>query len=373
MTCPGSVRLGRSAPPQTESAYAREGTEAHECLEFIVRRYGDRTSAGAEAAKKWPVEMVEHALVSADRLFSSDLRPSPTARLLVETRVVLKSISHRVYGTLDYAWLDHWGTLTIVDYKYGAGVAVPPVDDDGEPNPQLMIYAFGLAAKYHFDFEKLRIAIIQPRVWRDGEDPLSFHDMPIAELKAFEKKLLNAVKAASHPAAELVAGEHCRWCPAAATCPENSRKALVDANIAFDIDSGEIQAAPMPLTLDGPTLAKILPACDALEAWIKAVREVAFRKAEDGAKIPGYKLVAKRAQRVWTADAEKHAAREFGPGVYETEPKFRSPAQLEKVFGAKGKAFTAKFSAAVSSGFNLVSEKDKRGEVASTAVWDVEK
>jgi hypothetical protein len=39
LNCPGSVRLSEKAPPQFESIYAKEGTDAHECLEFLVRRY----------------------------------------------------------------------------------------------------------------------------------------------------------------------------------------------------------------------------------------------------------------------------------------------------------------------------------------------
>ncbi len=261
--------------------------------------------------------------------------------------------------------------LTVADYKYGAGVAVLPVDDDGTPNPQLMIYALGLAAKYHFDFESVCLAIIQPRVWREGDDALSKAIFSIQRLKDFEREIAEAVKAASVPNAKLVAGEHCRWCPAAATCPENSRKGLEDANIAFDIDTG-IQAAPSPLTLNSKTLPKILGACTQLENWIAAVRDHAYRLAEDGTVIPGYKLVAKRAQRVWTADAERAAINQLGEKAFETERRFLSPAQLEKRLGAPAKAFTAKFTSAVSSGFNLVPASDKRAPVLSTAVFDHE-
>lgn len=369
MTCPGSVRLSRTVPPQRESRAAREGTEAHECLEFIVKRYGDRVQAVKEAVFKWPAEMVEHALNSAIRLFSPDLRPSEQAKLLIEKRVVLSSVTHRLYGTLDYAWLDHWGTLTVIDYKYGM-TPVTPIDDDGAPNPQLMIYALGLAAKHHFDFEAVKLAILQPRTCREGEDPVSAATVTIKRLREFERQVAEAVKAANHPAAPLVAGDHCRWCPAAATCPENSRKALADTNIAFDIETG-IEAAPSPTMLTPATLPKILAGCDALEAWIEAVREYAFKLAEDGQKIPGYKLVAKRAQRVWLPNAEQAALAEFdAPDIYDA--KFLSPAQLEKKLGVKAKAFTAKYTSAVSSGFNLVPEKDKRSEVTSTAVWDHE-
>lgn len=364
MTCPGSVRLSRSAPPQVESRYAREGTEAHECLEFIVRRFKSPT-ARAEALKKWPVEMVDHAVNSAQRLFSKDLRPSREAVLLVEKRVVLRNITHRIYGTVDYAWLDHFGELVVVDYKYGAGVPVTPLDDDGKPNPQLMIYAYGIAEAHGWDFESVKLAIIQPRVWQNGEDPVSHATLPIERLREFGRELDEAVKAASHPNAPLVAGDHCRFCPALTTCPENSLKALEAANIVFDVDDG-LQAAPSPALLTKDTLPKILKAADQIETWIRAVREHALRLAEDGEKIPGYKLVAKRATRVWDARAEEAAKANGLPLTVKKDVKL-SPAQFEKEYGAKGKAFTRRYTASVSSGFKLVPENDNRSEVHTLA------
>jgi uncharacterized protein DUF2800 len=370
ISCPGSVRLSRLAPPQRESPYAREGTEAHECLEFIVRRYRDIDLAATEARKKYPTEMVDHAVNSARRLFSADLRPSKMAKLLVESRVILRSVSHRLYGTLDYAWIDLWGTLTVVDYKYGAGEIVLPIGEDGKPNPQLMLYALGIAEKHEFDFEAVKIAIIQPRVWQEDGDSVTHATVSIKQLREFQKEVKAAVKEANRPDAPLYSGDHCKWCPALATCPEQSSKALAKANILFDVETG-IQSAPAPLTLTAKSLPQILDACRELESWIKAVRDFAYKKAEDGEKIPGYKLVAKRAQRVWLPGAEKMAKLRYGTEVYrQFDPEFLSPAQLEKKFGDDAKKFTVNHTASVSSGFNLVSEKERGEPVESTVPFD---
>src|SRR5690606_28108128 len=125
------------------------------------------------------------------------------------------------------------------------------------------------------------------RVWQNGEDPVSHATLPIERLREFGKELDEAVKAASHPNAPLVAGDHCRFCPALTTCPENSQKALEAANIVFDVDDG-LQAAPMPALLTKDSLPKILKAADQIETWIRAVREHALWLAENGEKIPGY-------------------------------------------------------------------------------------
>lgn len=366
LNCPGSVRLAREAPPSIDSKYAREGTEAHECLEFLVRRYSNLESAALQAAKRWPKEMVDHGVTAARLIFG--LRPRPAAKLLVETRVVLRQVSHRFFGTLDYAWVEDFGELTVIDYKYGAGVPVYACDEDG-PNPQLMYYAAGIAHQFDYEFERINLVIIQPRVWQEGGDGLSMGHVTVGAIRKFEKRLKEAMALANRADAPLKAGDHCRWCPAAATCPETSQKALAKADIVFDLDAG-VAAAPEPFAVTPKTIPKLLEACNQLETWIRAIRERAFHLAESGKEIPGYKLVAKRAQRVWQGDAELQAAKLFGPGIYNTDPEFLSPAKLEKKFGASAKAFTEKYTAAVSSGFSLVKDKDARPEIKTVSPFD---
>ncbi len=169
LNCFGSTNLSKKAPKQVDGPWAMEGTNAHECLEFIVKRWGNKKAAEKEALKKWPPEMVMHAMNSAETVFK--LKPSKTAKLLVESRVAPAASDP---GTLDYAWVDLWGWLIVIDYKYGAGVPVLPKDEDsGEENSQLMCYASGIAKKFDYDFSGIKLAIIQPRVYVEDEDPLS--------------------------------------------------------------------------------------------------------------------------------------------------------------------------------------------------------
>lgn len=370
MVCFGSVELSKTAPPQKESPWAKEGTQAHECLEYLVRRFGDLKTAKAEALTKWPSDMVDHCINAANIIFSPKLRPSDEAELMTEQRVVLKGFKD-IYGTLDYAWVDYFGVLTVIDFKYGAGVMVFAEDEHGEPNPQLMLYAAALASTHNFDFERVRIAIIQPRVWADDEDPVSIKEVSIKELKTFIKKVEKAVSIALKPGAPLKAGDHCRWCPALATCPENSKKALEQAHVDFDFEEG-IQSAPDPMLVTAETLPAILQACDKLDLWIKAVRERAHRLAEDGVSIPGYKLVAKKAQRQWLPEAEAEAAKRWQLFAYKIEKKFLSPAQIEKEFGVEGKHFTKNYTVSLSSGATLVNENDKRSELTNVSDFDFE-
>lgn len=334
-----------------------------------MRRYGAIDAAIKEALLKWPGEMVDHAVNAA--LVIHSLRPSPSAKLLIETRISLKHIAPGLYGTLDYAWVESWGTLVVVDYKYGAGVVVEP-EEDGEYNSQLLYYATGLAKQFDYDFEKVRLAVIQPRVYEDDVEPLAIVDAPIKALREFETKVLEAYRKSLLPNAPLKAGDHCRWCPAQAECPEINTT-MVKADIVFDVEDG-LQAVPEPLALSSAAMPKLLDACRQLELWIDAVRARALYLADkQGVEIPGYKLVNKRATYVWNADAEKAAHREFGSGAYETAKRLLTPAQIKKVHKAKGKEFVKKHTTAIVNGVSLVPEKDKRAEVVETGdVFDFE-
>lgn len=372
LTCPGSVKLSETAPPQPESKYAKEGTDAHECLEFIVKRYSNLLQAAEQAKEKWPDEMVLHAMNSARDIWS--LKPSPSAKLLIETRVVLKSIGKELFGTLDYAWVDPWGTLIVIDYKYGAGHPVLPVSEEGEPNPQLMYYALGIALKYDFEFSQVKLAVIQPRVWREGESPLTEGIVTIKQLRDFEAKVKEAVKAAKQPQAKLIPSEDaCRWCPAAPLCPELSKVALKSAEIAFDLESTnhDIEELPSPLVLDESTMPRILNACDRLETWIEKVRAHALLMAMEGKKIEGRKLVEKRSIRKWIPEAQTHAHEKYGDEIW-IEPEMLSPAQFEKKFGKEAKDFTEKFTSSASSGVTLVKASDKRPEVENISAFSLD-
>jgi hypothetical protein len=338
LNCHGSVELSKTAPPQKESAYAREGTQAHECLEFLVRRWVNRHAIRKHLEKKYNEEMVEHAFTAGEIIFS--LKPSTSAKLLIETKVELKQIGPGLFGTLDYAWVTR-EELVVIDYKYGQGVAVFPFDEEtNEENSQLMYYAAGIANKVGYNFKSLDLVVIQPRIWSDEGDVHFKHRTTIDRLRAFEKKIAQAVTKAKKPKAELKAGSWCKWCPAGPECPEISENQMRKADIFFNDESKTIQA----------------------------VREHAFIVAQRGEKIQGRKLVQKRSTRVWLPDAEKALLKTFENPF---EPaKLMSPAQLEKAYGKAAKSFTEEFTTNLSSGVTLVKESDKRSEIKDVSIFE---
>jgi hypothetical protein len=67
-----------------------------------------------------------------------------------------------------------------------------------------------------------------------------------------------------------------------------------------------------------------------------AVEGVALEKLSAGGKVPGYKLVAKRANRKWMDEvlAATELQAQYGVDIYNS--KLKSPAQMEKLVKACG-------------------------------------
>jgi 3-hydroxyisobutyrate dehydrogenase-like beta-hydroxyacid dehydrogenase len=102
-----------------------------------------------------------------------------------------------------------------------------------------------------------------------------------------------------------------------------------------------------------------------LEDWIKQLRQFALQRLENGASVPGYKLVAKRATRQWTDEATAVAAL-TALGVDESElmvTELKSPAQVEKVLKKTKTAMPDGIITAISSGHTLADEADARPPV----------
>lgn len=368
VNCHGYLNLSKNAPPGVESPAAMEGTRAHECLEFIVKRYSNVKAAEALARKKWPDEMVDFCLVSAEEVFA--LRPSAGAKLLIETKATLKHLDKDAGGTLDYAWLEEWGQLVVIDFKYGYGLVEPCDSETKNENEQLMCYALSVAKAHDFEFESVKLAIIQPRIYTENGNITATHTTTIKRLRDFEKRYKGAIEASKKPDAPIKSGDWCKYCPAETICPEVSTNAMQKAGVLFDVKKAEVLATPDPKALTAKQLPGILDACDQLESWIDAVRVQAQVLAERGEKIAGRKLVQKRSTRSWLPEAEAAAKKKWGAKAYRTE--FLSPAQLEKEFGKEAKDFTGEYTSNVSSGVTLVKESDKRPEVSSALAFDID-
>jgi len=196
--------------------------------------------------------------------------------------------------------------------------------------------------------------IVQPRVEHPA-GPIRSEEIDAIDLYDFSVDLIKYAKATEDPNAPLVAGEHCRFCPAAPTCEELHKQTQITAVTEFRAD----------LSYDPDMLKKALDSRPAIQAWIKAVDEFAYREAEAGRCPPGYKLVDKRPTRKWRSESDAIEALEMlGVDQMYKPPALKTPAQIEKIT-AKGAIDS--LVEKVSSGHTLVPEEDPRPGVKPSA------
>lgn len=244
-------------------------------------------------------------------------------------------------------------TFGVGDLKTGDGYMVY-----AENNNQLLFYAWQAVEKYKAqmkftDDTKFVLFIIQPSERRDN--PLDIWETDLKTILKFAERFKRARKEAKAGNTIPHAGSHCAYCPAMSTCP--AKTGMVQASLRIPKGSVELE-----------DLVKAMAMVDDVEDWCRAVRKCAHEQSEAGVKIPGFKLVDKRATRVWNSEAEAKR-------IFKSSPKFtaedyldmkmKSAPQMEKVCKAKGVDFK-KYQSIISlhsSGTTLVKDSDKREAV----------
>jgi hypothetical protein len=345
INCPGSVALVQKMPPKPSSEHADRGTLLHNMMEeiltsgdapesFIGARYNDQI-----LTQDLIDEKIRPAMEALDAI-----DPDQTMEYEVETRVGFGDLLPGVFGSTDL--IGRIGSRAIVlDWKFGDGVMV-----EVEENPQLMFYAAAAMrtkeAAWAFEgATEIEMVIVQPpevRRWVTTPERIA----------KFELELVQAVKQAMKADAQLAVGDHCRWCAAKPICPKMT--GAVDRALKVQID-----------TLPAAQISNYLKNADMLEDWIKDLRSLALQMLESGAKLPEYKLVAKRAIRSWS-DEEKAKVALFAYGLTESEvmeSSVVSPAKAEKALKKRKLGLPEDLVVAISSGNTLASADDPRPEV----------
>jgi hypothetical protein len=363
MACPGSVSLTQHIAPRPSSIHAEEGTAAHALAELCLRKGHDPVTFVGTTLEGVDItdEMAEYTAVFVDYCKSlCETDPAGTVTW-IEKQFNLSALNPPgpMFGTADFVVYDpRTRELEIVDFKYGKGVVV-----DVFENKQLRYYALGAAIEIAAPIDDVKMTIVQPRAThKDGvirSETISFVD-----LLGFTNELLAAAKATTEPDAPLHAGAHCRWCPASGQCPEQRRAAQAVAVVEFSALPAE--NPPRPELVPVETLVEYMGKFHILEAWMASIRAYVQTKLERGEAVPGYKLVARRANRSWVSASETEQwlrAKGWEPSDYLTQD-LKSPAQIEKLVGKK--ALPVEMTQKVSSGVTMVPSTDARDGITLT-------
>ena len=219
LSCPGSVILSDGLP-DTESDAAKEGTLAHECLEFLLKNRAHPLSKLKRILDKkncYPPEMLSYVLDSRNEILRHLM---PEHIFLCETKIDLTFVGPGMFGTIDAAIIALGNTLKVFDFKYGKGKAV-----EVENNTQLIYYALGIAHQYAYKFKQVELVILQPRAKLRGQW-IRGQKIPMDRFKTWIPKFKRGVEETLNPWADLNAGPWCWFCKAKWKCPITRDKQL---------------------------------------------------------------------------------------------------------------------------------------------------
>ena len=312
LACPPSA-LAAELYPQQDTEFTREGTLAHEVAEQMVRCGAVKKQDGITE------EMLECARGYRD--YIQEQIKGEGAGLLLEQRVDYSPWAPDGFGTCDCI-LIQGDTLTIIDYKYGKGVAV-----SAEDNPQMRLYALGAIEDYGiaYDVAKVEMHIYQPRL-----NNISTETMSVEELLDWGEGIKPTAALAREGKGDYTPGEHCRFCPHAGRC-----MALTSSCMEWVEAHGVKVGVPL---LPPYKVAEVLAMEPQIALWLKRVKDQALTSLLNGEEIPGYKVVeGKLGNRKWTDDASVlDALLIAGYDVGNiTETKVLSPASMDRAIGKK--------------------------------------
>jgi hypothetical protein len=316
LSCPGSLTLPEPER-QNSSEYAAEGSAAHDLAEQCWLTGLDPSAFIDGEIQGFPV--TEEMASAVQRYMDTVEAESAGANCVVRTEAFLIHPQVSDFGGTIDCLIHGPDEITIVDFKYGAGVTV-----EVENNSQLLCYAL-LAAREccpnHEAWPRIRLVVVQPRCHHE-HGPVRVWEPTEAELDAFATRIDAAMQQTD---ATFSAGDHCRWCPHKVNCPELQQLTLEQARAEFDESDMTPERA-----------AEVMESAKPIGMYLKAVQDWAHSRMDKGASVPRYKLVNRFGNRRYAVDEDtvvkRCKSKKFGKKQI-TETKLLSPAQLEKVTG----------------------------------------
>lgn len=354
--CPASVTKARGRK-RLPTIYTTEGSVAHMIAEAVLNGT-KRKHLQSQIEYEGQTIQVNEEMLNAVDLYVNYVRGIASGNELhVETKVHVSVAGEELYGTSDAFVIDApKKAVEVVDFKYGQGVWVPP------DTSQFRIYGLGVLDKIgpFLDIEYIVLTVVQPRI---DPDPRSVI-LSVAELVQWGHDTLKPAleKLAANDPTETP-GDWCRWCVRAGECAALAARAQAVARTSFDV------LPPEPASLSDEALAVILDQAELISSWVIKVRAEASQRLDQGGEIPGWKLVQKRASRKWTdgtaviVELVKRGVDVMDIVRVETLTHVEAVMKRKKIPGTVIAPYTVK----ESSGTTLVSDKDPRNSVDTSA------
>lgn len=334
LNCTPSAKLEDQQGERTTSAYAAEGTLAHELSELFIK-HDVLCTVDDNSFNEKLEEIMSNELFSNEMLdmvpvyvdyctaeYVAAKEQNEYATIEIEQKVDLTEFVPKSFGTADCIIIND-PVMEVIDLKYGKGVPVY-----AQFNKQGMLYALGALRKYDtlFNIETVKITIIQPRI-----NNISTWEISVNELLDWAyNELKPKAELAFRGEGELVAGEWCKFCSVKNRCRALYEEQLKIAK--YDFQDPEL--------LTDEEISDVLSRAPQFVEWVNSILDYAQEKALHNNKVwPGFKLVAGVSKRKW-ADEEQVANAIFSRFPEATEDqvfntKLKTISDMERTFGKK--------------------------------------
>lgn len=366
LVCGLSTLLNDSSSSET-NPQAEFGTECHElgasliCKSLNIIDYDKETKTPEEVIKElkhYSPEMQEIADGYANFVvneFEYEKRRTNSTPLVVVEQFLEMPFDEDAGGTLDCGMISvsaEGGTLTVIDLKTGRIPVMAYDEATGKFNSQLGIYAIYFYHQYKdiYPINRVRLMIYQPVINNTND-----YEMPIEDLVAFEmNEVLPAVERSKMDNPPAVVNPMCKYCAGKAVCGKRNEQNM---EVIKSMDK------PVEMLTDEEIL-ELLPKLDEVIQYANDVKDFALKKAMNGHKYRGFKLVHSKVQRkISDESAVAKIISDAGFNPYANQ-KLASITELTKRLGKdKFKELCGGYIVMQEGTIALVPETDSREEI----------
>lgn len=342
LECTPSAMLEATEDIEPCSTYAEEGTAAHALAELKLSKMYNKIDSETyqqrfeefvkEFGKYYNNEFVEYVdqYISFVKETTNELeKEGKQHHIFFETTVSFANVVPQGFGTADVLIITD-DTIHVIDLKFGVGVPVSAVG-----NPQLRLYGFG-ALNMFPKSEHIKMTINQPRLDSISTDEMSKKDLVDWAYNYVAPRAELAIKGEG----KLQSSEEaCKFCKLKAKCKARADAQLEIAKKEFEMALDTTTKMPISPELMSPEqLGDILEIGPAFIDWFNDVKAFAVGQLQTGVKIPGFKLVRGRSNRIIT-DPERVKEILVDNGFDEEDlmepPKMKGISKLEALVGKK--------------------------------------